>query len=73
MAIRNPGQSYVLENNRGVFTDATDKIAPGLKNIGMVTAGLWTDVNNDNQVDLMIVGEWMPITLFLNRRREALS
>ena len=62
-----PGQSYVLENNRGVFTDATDKIAPGLKNIGMVTAGLWTDVNNDNQVDLMIVGEWMPITLFLNR------
>ena len=62
-----PGQSYILENNRGVFTDATDKIAPGLKNIGMVTAGLWTDVNNDNQVDLMIVGEWMPITLFLNR------
>ena len=51
----------------GMFTDATDKIAPGLKNIGMVTAGLWTDVNNDNQVDLMIVGEWMPITLFLNR------
>ena len=61
------GQSYVLENNRGMFTDATDKIAPGLKSIGMVTAGLWTDVNNDNQVDLMIVGEWMPITLFLNR------
>ena len=62
-----PGQSYVLENNRGVFTDATDKIAPGMKNIGMVTAGLWTDVNNDNRMDLMIVGEWMPITLFLNR------
>ena len=60
------GLSYVLENSRGVFTDVTDKIAPGLKNIGMVTAGLWTDVNNDNQVDLMIVGEWMPITLFLN-------
>ena len=61
-----PGQSYILENNSGVFTDATDKIAPGLKNIGMVTAGLWTDVNNDDQVDLIIVGEWMPITLYLN-------
>jgi hypothetical protein len=60
------GQSYLLQNNKGVFRDVTDQIAPGLKDIGMVTAALWTDVNNDDQVDLMIVGEWMPVTLFLN-------
>jgi enediyne biosynthesis protein E4 len=60
------GKSYILQNNKGVFSDVTDQIAPGLKDIGMVTAALWTDVNNDNQVDLMVVGEWMPITIFLN-------
>lgn len=66
------GQSYILQNNHGVFTDVTEKIAPGLKDIGMVTSGLWTDVNNDNQIDLMVVGEWMPITLFLNNNGQLL-
>lgn len=62
------GQSNIWRNENGVFTDVTDQIAPGLKNIGMVTAGLWTDVNNDGHADLMVVGEWMPITLFLNTK-----
>ncbi|HKZ35998.1 MAG TPA: VCBS repeat-containing protein, partial [Chryseolinea sp.] len=67
------GQSYILQNNKGVFADVTDQIAPGLKNIGMVTAGLWTDVNNDNQIDLMLVGDWMPVTLFLNNNGRLLN
>jgi hypothetical protein len=61
-----PGQSYILQNNNGRFKDVTDSIAPGLKNVGMVTAGLWTDVDNDRQVDLIVVGEWMPVTIFKN-------
>lgn len=60
-----PGQSYILQNDHGTFTDITEQIAPGLKSIGMVTAALWTDINNDNQIDLIVVGEWMPITVFL--------
>ena len=60
--------SYLLENSgKGIFKDITDDIAEGLKNIGMVSDALWTDFNGDNQPDLMLVGEWMPITLFENQ------
>ena len=60
--------SYLLENNgKGIFKDVTDDKAPGLKNIGMVSDALWTDYNGDNQMDLMLVGEWMPITMLTNK------
>jgi enediyne biosynthesis protein E4 len=60
------GESYILQNNNGRFTDITDRVAPGLKNIGMVSAAIWSDVDNDNQIDLLVVGEWMPVTIFKN-------
>lgn len=58
--------SMLLQNDQGRFTDVTDQWAPGLKNVGMVTAALWTDVDNDQVIDLIVVGEWMPIRLFKN-------
>ncbi|MBX3255521.1 MAG: VCBS repeat-containing protein [Chitinophagaceae bacterium] len=60
------GRSRILENNKGVFTDVTNKKAPELGSIGMVTAALWTDMNNDGNIDLIVVGEWMPVTVFMN-------
>ena len=61
-------KSYLLNNNgKGVFKDVTQSSANGLQNIGMVSDALWTDFNGDNQLDLMLVGEWMPITLFENQ------
>ncbi len=63
-------KNYILKNDsRGAkikFVDITENIAPGLKNVGMVTSGLWTDFNNDHLMDLVVVGEWMPITFFKN-------
>lgn len=60
--------SYLLENNgKGVFKEVTESRAEGLKNIGMVSDALWTDFNGDAQPDLMLVGEFMPITLFENQ------
>jgi len=67
-----PGQygksprSYLLINTDGVFKDLTQELAPGLSDIGMVTSSLWTDYDNDGDMDLIIVGEWMPITCFEN-------
>jgi hypothetical protein len=58
--------SYLLENKGGRFIDVTDQKAPGLRKIGLVNAALWTDANNDYRPDLLLVGEWMPITVFLN-------
>jgi len=58
-------RSRLLRNDRGVFTDVTDSV-PGLAHAGLVTAALWSDVNNDNRSDLLIACEWGPIKLFMN-------
>jgi hypothetical protein len=60
------GESSILLNDNGHFTDVTDQVAPGLKNVGLVSAAIWSDVDNDNAIDLIVVGEWMPITIFKN-------
>lgn len=59
-------KSYLLQNNKGVFTDVTKSVAPQLEYAGMVTAAVWQDVDQDNKPDLIVVGEWMPITIFSN-------
>jgi len=56
--------SYLLENRNGHFVDVTQKVAPSIKNIGMVSSAVWTDYNNDSHLDLVLVGEFMPITVF---------
>lgn len=60
-------RSYVLENRGGAFVDVTAQVAPMARAPGLVTAALWSDVNNDGWLDLVVVGEWMPITVFENR------
>ena len=48
------------------FTDVTAEVAPDLKNIGMVCDALFTDFDNDGQTDLLLAGEWMPVTFLKN-------
>jgi hypothetical protein len=61
-------RSYVLQNNKGIFTDVTQNIAPELLHIGMVSDIEVFDYNNDNTVDMIVVGQWMPITVLSNRK-----
>jgi enediyne biosynthesis protein E4 len=61
-----PGRSYLLRNEGGRFTDVTEQVAPDLARVGMVTAAVWTDFNQDGKPDLLVVGEWMPLTFFRN-------
>ncbi len=62
--------SVLLENDgRGRFRDVTQQAAPDLARVGMVTDALWNDVDGDGLVDLVVVGEWMPITVFRNAGR----
>lgn len=62
----NPKSQLLLNDGRGRFSDATAN-APGLASIGMVTDGVWSDVDGDKRVDLVVVGDWMPVTVFRNR------
>jgi hypothetical protein len=60
-------RSYILINNgKGQFTDQTMAVAPELEHIGLVTDAAWYDLNGDHKQELLIVGEWMPVTVFSN-------
>jgi hypothetical protein len=59
--------SMLLHNDgRGHFTDVTARVAPELARIGMVTDAIWRDLDGDGRPELIVVGEWMPITIFHN-------
>ncbi len=60
-------RSHLLENNgSGQFIDVTDSVAPQLADAGMVTSATWIDYDHDGKLDLVVVGEWMPVRVFHN-------
>jgi hypothetical protein len=59
-------QILLINDGKGNFIDMTSTIAPQLRQLGMVTDASWFDYNHDEFPDLMMVGEWMPITIFIN-------
>ncbi|KAA0989726.1 VCBS repeat-containing protein [Dyadobacter aurulentus] len=60
-------RSYILLNDgKGNFSDQTKNWNADLERIGLVTDAAWADLNNDKKPDLIVVGEWMPITVLIN-------
>jgi len=69
-----PASSYILKNesseNEVKFIDVTETVAPDLSGVGLVTSASWTDIDQDGWTDLVVVGEWMPITVLKNNEGE---
>ena len=64
----NTPQSYILINDgKGIFTDKTSQTCKELSQ-NMVTDALWININGDAQPDLVVVGEWAPIRIFINNK-----
>ncbi|MEX1187600.1 MAG: VCBS repeat-containing protein [Gemmatimonadaceae bacterium] len=65
-----PTRSYVLRNDGDHFTDVTEDVAPELAHPGgMITDAVWIDFDGDRRLDLVTVGEWMPIHFYRNDGR----
>ena len=63
-----PGSGFLLRNNgQGDFTDMTTQIAPELQNLGMITDAKWMDIDQDKDLDLIVVGEFLGVEMFENQ------
>jgi len=67
-----PVSSFILRNDtkNGVikFTDVTKTVAPSLVNVGLTCDAVFSDFNNDGWPDLILAGEWMPVTFLQNNK-----
>lgn len=72
-----PVSSRILRNDsrpgHPKFTDITGQVAPELRHIGMVTDAIWTDIDGDGWPDLVLSGEWMPITILKNNQGKSFT
>ncbi len=66
----NPSSYILINNGNGNFSDETSIFFPEADHgaIGMVTDALWLNLNGDKKLDLIVVGEWMPITIFIQNQ-----
>ena len=67
-----PVSSFIYRNDSKngqiKFIDITSDVVKDLQNIGMVCDAIWTDFDSDGWTDLLVVGEWMPVTFFKNNQ-----
>ncbi len=65
----NSSINRLLQNNGdGIFKDITETIGQTFRMAGMVNDAVWCDIDEDNLPDLVLVGEWMPVSIFLNKK-----
>jgi hypothetical protein len=59
-----PGSVLLQNNGAGNFSDVTAAVAPDLLKAGMITDAQWADTDGDGKPELVVVGDWMPLTIF---------
>ena len=66
----NPKHQLLENDGKGNFKDVTEAKAFELKEIGMITAATWTDMDMDGKEDLIVVGDWMAPKIFRNTGKD---
>jgi len=64
-----PGSGFLLINDgTGKFTEQSANLAPEFKNLGMITDAVFIDIDKNGYQDLVIVGDFMGVTVFENQQ-----
>jgi hypothetical protein len=63
-----PASHLLINDGTGKFTDQTAALAPELAQFGMISDAAWADLNGDGQPDLVVTGEWLPPSVFINNK-----
>ena len=58
-----PSSKLLRNDGHGNFTDVTPTLAPDLQKLGMVTDAQWVDIDGSGNNALVVVGDWMPVTI----------
>lgn len=58
-------ESFLLVNDgKGNFTEQAKQLCPDIARAGMITDAEWVDLDQDNTAELVVVGEWMPVSVY---------
>lgn len=63
-----PSSRLLINDGKGRFSLGSERVAPGLQSVGMVTDAAWHDLDDDGWPELIVAGEWMPLTVFKNEK-----
>jgi hypothetical protein len=69
----NPYQYLFVNDGTGNFKNMSKRYIPNIRELGMVTSAVWADIDKDNFPELLLVGDWMPVTIFKNVRGNRLD
>ncbi len=64
---KSPSGFLLLNDGKGYFRDSAAALVPTLHSLGMVTDATWADVDGNGNKDLVVVGEWMAVTILLEK------
>ena len=65
---RNPESTLLQNDGKGNFKDVSKAVLGNTRNLGMVTDAAWLDTDGDKFPELILVGDWMPVTILKNTK-----
>lgn len=68
-----PSSKILINDGQGNFSDQTSTLLPNDGKLGMVTGAISQDLNKDGFPDIILVGEYMPISAFINKNGKSFN
>ena len=61
---------YFLENRNGKYINVIDDKFDDISGLKIINEAIFSDFDNDGDADLILVGEWMPVTFYENKNKQ---